>query len=187
MRKGQLGEKGEYMKVKSYDSKYELPKKQQDILKRIVHEKTGLDEGDITFGTSGKVQAVFSDSELWLMMEGTLSKEEHEMDATGLFRNGFISSNIYENNWIAKVFIFLKLKGPEKAYESFKDAQKISGLHLEGDEDMEDFLKEITYKAQKMYNEQDDIDVDLKGFVLPNSDIVLFLLLWRKSIMSGFQ
>jgi hypothetical protein len=179
--------KGECMKVKSYESKYELPKKQQDMLKKLVHDKTGLDEKDIIFGTSGRVQAVFSDSELWLMLEGTLSNEGLEVKATGHYNHGFISSDIHENHWIAKVFIFLKLKGPDLALESFQKANMISGVHLEGDKDMEDFLNEISYKTQRMFSKEDDIEVDLKGFVLPNSDIVLFLLLWKKSIVSEFH
>lgn len=173
------------MKVKSYDSKYELPKQQQDILKKMVHDKTGVDEGKVVISTTGKVQAVVSDSELWLMMEATLSKEEHYDIVEGDYKDVYLSNPKNENNWIAKAFIFIKIKGPDSVLDSSQISQRGLEKPFEDDKELKNSLQEIIYKTQKMFDNNNDIEVDLQGSVLPNSDIILFLLLWKKSMINN--
>lgn len=173
------------MKVKSYESKYELPKEQQDMLKKMVHDKTGLDEGKVVINTAGKVQAVVSDSELWIMLEATISKEEHYDALEGSFGEAYISNPKNENSWIAKAFIFIKIKGPDSVLDSSQLSQRDFGKPFGDNKELEKSLQEIIYKTQKMFDNNNDIEVDFQGSVLPNSDVILFLLLWKKSMINN--
>jgi hypothetical protein len=175
------------MKVKSYESKYELPKQQQDMLKKMVHDKTGLDEGKVIISTTGKVQAVVSDSELWLMMEATLSEEEQYGNVEGNYGEAYISNPKNENSWIAKAFIFIKIKGPDSVLDSTQLSQKDLEKPFGDNKELENSLQEIIYKTQKMFDNNNDIEVDFQGSVLPNSDVILFLLLWKKSMINNNQ
>jgi hypothetical protein len=173
------------MKVKSYESKYELPKEQQDMLKKMVHDKTGLDEGKVVISTTGKVQAVVSDSELWIMLEASLSKEERNGVIDGSFAEAYISNPINENNWIAKAFIFIKIKGPDSVLDSTQLSQKDLEKSFGDNKELENSLQEIIYKTQKMFDHNNDIEVDFQGSILPNLDVILFLLLWKKSMINN--
>jgi hypothetical protein len=173
--------------VKSYESKYELSKEQQDMLKKMVHDKTGLDEGEVIISTSGKVQGVVSDSELWLMMEATLTKEEQYDAIEGGFNEAYVSSSKNENNWIAKAFIFIKIKGPDSVLDSSQLSQRGLGKPILDNKELENSLQEIIYKTQKMFDSNNDVEVELQGSVLPNSDVILFLLLWKRSMLNNNQ
>lgn len=179
--------KGDFLKVKSYGSKFELPKEQQDALKSIVHEKTGLDKTNVVIATTGKVNAVLNDSELWLMLEATLGEGEQHSVQEVSYDHAYISNQNNHQNWITKVFILFKIKGPDTTAEFSQDSLNVLGTSALGSKDMEDFLQEISYKAQKVFGIEDDIEIELKGSQLSSSHMVLFLLIWKKSLMNEFS
>jgi hypothetical protein len=159
------------MRVESYESQFELPKVQKEALKKIVQEKTGLDESELNICTTKKVQAVLNDSELWLMLQVEISSEqEGDPDKD-------------EDKWIAKTFILIKVKGPDALFESSMKAQNNIGISNLGSKDMEDFLREISYNAKRLFGPEDDIEIELKASALPSSHIVLFLLIWNKNMV----
>ena len=153
----------------------------------MVHDKTGLDERKVVINTSGKVQAVVSDSELWLMMEATLSEEEQYGNVEGNYGEAYISNPKNENSWIAKAFIFIKIKGPDSVLDSTQLSKKDLEKTFEDNKELENSLQEIIYKTLKMFDYNNDIEVDFQGSVLPNLDVILFLLLWKKSMINNNQ
>jgi hypothetical protein len=159
------------MRVKSYESQFELPKVQEDALKKIVRDKTGLDEMELNICTTKKVQAVLNESEIWLMLQVEISSEKEDENKNDL------------DNWIAKTFILIKIKGPDTLFESSHEVNNNIGISNLGSKDMEDFLKEISYNAKRIYGPEEDIEVELKASSLPSSHMALFLLIWKKSMV----
>ena len=175
------------MKIQNYESEYELLKEQKDALKRIVHDKTGMDEDKIVITTTGKVQAVLNDTELWLMLEANLSEGEQHRAQEGDYGQVYSSNQSNHQNWISKAFILFRIKGPDTTSEFSEGSINVLGTSSLGSKDIENFLQEISYKAQKVFGNEDDIEIELKGSHLSSSHVVLFLLIWKKGLVNEFS
>jgi hypothetical protein len=175
------------MKVENYESKYELPKEQKDALKKFVHDKTGMDEDKIVITSTGKIQAVLNDSEMWLMLEATLGEGGQRGAQNVRYAEVNFSNGKDSHNWITKAFVLFRIKGPDTGSELSDSSINVLGTSTLGSKDMEDFLHEISYKAQKTYGCDEDIEIELKVTQPHSSYMVLFLLVWKKSSMNKFS
>jgi hypothetical protein len=84
-----------------------LSNEQKDILGRMIHNKTGLNENETNIATIGRLKAILNEPELWLMVEATIAyRDERSHISSGMTREGITDNN---ENWLAKVFVIFKM------------------------------------------------------------------------------